>query len=107
MEREKGQRLQERADATKKPSQLPAGPSDVKPSQLPADRPKDTSPRVEPLPATPSTWDAARGSKDFQSTDTHQQLQADRSARSRGDYRAASSPSSSHGSKGGGGGGRR
>jgi hypothetical protein len=122
VEREKGQRLQERLDATGKPSQLPAGSSNVKPSQLPADRPKDLSPRVEPRPAdrpkdpsprveprpaAPSTREATSGgSKDFKSTDTHRQLQEDRSARSRGDVRAAS-PSVSRGGRGGGGGGRR
>ena len=125
VEREKGKLLQERADAGKKPSQLPAGKSDVKPSQLPAgksdmkpsagtaDRIKDASPRAEPRPAQPSTRDTARGATDFSSTDTHRQLQADRSARSRGDYRAASVPSAASGGapmRGGGGrggGGRR
>jgi hypothetical protein len=126
VEREKGKLLQDRADAAKKPSQLPAGKSDVKPSQLPAgksdvkpsagtaDRSKDVSPRAEPRPAQPSTRDKASGSKDFHSTDTSHQLQQDRSARSRGDYRASSRPapsapvSRSMGGGGGrGGGGRR
>jgi hypothetical protein len=108
VEREKGQALQDRAAAQKKASQMPAGKSDIKPSAGTADRSKATSPRVESRPATPSTKDAASGSKDFRSTETHSQLQADRSARSRGDYRAASQPSASSGSaptRGGGGGG--
>jgi hypothetical protein len=123
VEREKGKLLQDRADAAKKPSQLPAGKSDVKPSQLPAsksdmkpsagtaDRSKDISKPAEPRPAQPSTRDAG---KDFSSTDTHRELQADRSARSRGDYRAASMPSAAsrggapmRGGGGRGGGGRR
>jgi hypothetical protein len=122
VEREKGKLLQDRADAAKKPSQLPAGKSDVKPSQLPAsksdmkpsagtaDRSKDISKRAEPRPASPSTRDTARGATDFSSTDTHRELQADRSARSRGDYRATSMPSRSAPMRGGGGrggGGRR
>jgi hypothetical protein len=133
VEREKGKLLQDRADAAKKPSQLPASKSDMKPSQLPAgksdvkpsqlpagksdtkpsvgtaDRSKDVSPRAEPRPATPSTRDTAGAPKDFRSTDTHRELQADRSARSRGDYRAASMPSASSRAapmRGGGGGGR-
>jgi len=89
------------------PSNLPAGQSDKKPSAGTADRSKDSSPRVESRPATPSTRDAAREPAGFSSTDTHSQLQADRSARSRGDYRAASQPSAaSRGTPMGGGGGR-
>jgi hypothetical protein len=112
VEREKGKLLQDRADAAKKPSQLPAGKSDMKPSAGTVDRKRDVSPRTEPRPAAPSTRDAARAPTDFRSTDTHSQLQADRSARSRGDYRAASMPSAASrggGMRGGGrgGGGRR
>jgi hypothetical protein len=121
VEREKGKLLQDRADAAKKPSQLPASKSDMKPSQLPAgkgdmkpsvgtaDRSKDVSPRGETRPATPSTREGAGAPTDFRSTDTHSQLQADRSARSRGDYRAASAPARPSGGapmRGGGGGGR-
>jgi hypothetical protein len=107
VEREKGQALQDRADSQKKVSQLPAGQSDKKPSAGTADRSKSTSPRVDSRPAPPSTKDASRGTTDVRSTETHSQLQADRSARSRGDYRAASQPSAaSRGSSMGGGGGR-
>jgi hypothetical protein len=95
------------------PSNLPAGQSDKKPSVGTADRSKDSSPQVESRPAAPSTKDAGRGATDARSTDTHSQLQADRSARSRGDYRAASQPSApsrsapARGGGGRGGGGRR
>jgi hypothetical protein len=113
VERDKGKVLQDRAESQKKVSQMPAGKSDKKPSVGTADRSKDRSPRAEPRPATPSTREAARGATDFRSTDTHRQLQADRSARSRGDYRAASQPSAPsrsapmRGGGGRGGGGRR
>jgi hypothetical protein len=112
VEKGKGKLLQERADAAKKPHQLPAGKSDMKPSGGTADRKKDVSSRAEPRPAAPSARDAARAPTDFRSSDTHRQLQADRSARSRGDYRAASMPSAASrggGMRGGGrgGGGRR
>jgi hypothetical protein len=95
------------------PSNLPAGQRDKKPSVGTADRSKDISPRAETRPATPSTRDAAGGPTGFSSTDTHRQLQADRSARSRGDYRAASQPrapsggAAMRGGGGRGGGGRR
>jgi hypothetical protein len=111
VERERGQKLQERADSMKQASQLPAGKSNVKPSAGTADRSKGISSKAEPRPATPSARDTGRGAGGVSSADTQRQLQADRSARSRGDYRAASQPRAPSGSapmRGGGGrGGRR
>jgi hypothetical protein len=111
VERDQSKVLQDRADSQKKAPQMSAGQSDKKPSAGTSDRSRDISPRTEPRPtATPSTRDAARGAQDIRSTDTSRNLQADRSARSRGDYREASRAPSQRAPMGGGsgrGGGRR